>query len=247
MRALGVAITFACVSMVSGCGDQCQADEAHCEGQQIRTCDTTDDIYADWRGLGENCGTGSCIDLTVGGLREAVCSTSGQADPQCEASAAPVFCNTAGQRVSCNGVYSMIEDCTAEGQFCIDADHDGVFCSVGAAPDPACVQDGPDCDGDNVVDCYAGYVVGRVTCDPAMACLTSTVTWNVSGYSFTSDYAYCASATSCAGPDQASCSKDGRINGCIAGVAVAMSCGASLKCDEADTPWGTTEAVCRTR
>jgi hypothetical protein len=98
-----------------------------------------------------------------------------------------------------------------------------------------------------VVDCYAGYVVGRVACDRAATCVTSTVTWNVSGYSFTSEYPYCASATSCAGPDQASCDKDGHITGCIGGAAVAMACRPTLECDEACTPWGTTEAWCRTR
>jgi len=97
----------------SGCGNECSGGESTCEGGQIHTCDTSDDLYADWRGLGANCRPGSCIDVTTdAGLRAATCSTTGQLDPRCDAvtSSTPV-CSGSTTLVCAYGYSTVTDGC----------------------------------------------------------------------------------------------------------------------------------------
>ena len=124
-----VAVLAASVAALPGCGDQCQAGEATCDGAQIRTCDTSDDLYADWRGIGPDCGSAACIELTIDGLREATCSTTGQPDPQCAGDSGASFCDAAGEEVSCAFGYSTIDDCASAGEACVPGPYGDSYCS----------------------------------------------------------------------------------------------------------------------
>ncbi len=217
------------------CGDRCKDNEATCNGNTIYSCGPPDDFsnIRDFNDKGTDCGDATCIDVTYQGLRDAVCSTSGVADPRC-AGIEDEICFDANTELTCGAGYSLERDCTGA---CI-ADTSGsypkVFCSTETAPNPICVAAiGPICDNGTVATCFDGYVVDRIPC--SSGCATSDA-----------GTGYCTDAGTCPGSDQATCDDNfTALSGCVGGRSVAMTCNPGSYCEnDFVITTGTTEAVC---
>ena len=171
---LAVACLVVCSLSLGGCSvfDQCSDGESICQGDQIRTCDTSDDLSADWRGLGANCAPGYCVEVS-GPLRTAICSTTGAIDPRCATSGSFTGAICGGSDlVQCeDGTgYSLISGC--DSGTCVAPDgwpSGGAFCAESSSRDPACNDAGygSSCDEASVITCTDGYVSSRVACPPA--------------------------------------------------------------------------------
>jgi hypothetical protein len=229
-----VAVPF--LALGPGCGsDDCKEGESVCKGIHIGVCGRDGD-FSDSRTfhtLISGCAPEKCVDLTEGGMRVAICSSTGQPDPRC-ADRTGLGCVDERTTLSCDRGYGSGEQTCAGA--CIPLEG-GAFCSLEEAPNPACSNGGGGlvCDGASVVRCRRTYVVERFACEGGSSSCVSTAG---------SLRSYCATAETCDGPDDARCSDTTSIGGCVAGHRVSMSCTGQLKCEEYWTSETTRESEC---
>lgn len=232
--------------LVTGCGDYCEYSETICDGETILRCIQSDG-FADhsFADLGDACESGeTCVDtVDPAGRRDALCSFSGEPDPRCPREGLGVtrVCADDETVISCQAGYASSKRtcdvaCVAPGG--------SAFCSLDARPSPSCaISSASGCDevtGEAaVIVCREGYETDRITCASDQSCIEAQTRFH---------RAYCASDEPCEGSD--TFCRGGRIEGCVSGRTVAMTCNEGTACEEFgvlgddNRPTGATEAQC---
>jgi hypothetical protein len=253
----------------AGCGDYCEYDETKCDGDRILRCVESDGFGDHTFTLDDECATGErCVDVVEPrtgdgsdgegegsdggdgangeGIRHAVCSLTGETDPRCPDIRTTRICIDATTQLTCwFGYGSNLHACDVA---CIEP---GAFCAIETEPSPACDAiegdgSGYGCEArpgaDAVLVCRDGYATDRIACADEQQCIELGTPYH---------RPYCVSEEPCAGSDTF-CTGN-RIEGCIRGRTVSMTCSDGMQCEEFgvlgpdNRPTGATEAQCLRR
>lgn len=233
------------MGMSAACEDHCVPGETRCNGETITGCGGPENDA--FRTLIPGCRDDRCLDIEDGdGMRQAVCSATGQPDARCPTMGRSYLCVDDSTLLRCNEGYGWAEQ-TCRGA-CISDEPDGSdgFCSFDATQSRACSTDGPSCEAESTIRCRRGYVVDRIPCLDG-TCVVSPFTL-FDGNRPT----YCVTQTSCESQG-VRCTRSSRIDGCMSGRVVAMQCNEGTSCDQftvnptAPMESWQTEAMCLAR
>jgi hypothetical protein len=209
----------------TACGDHCVSGETTCNGDTISGCGGAE-APDEFRSLLAGCGEDRCLDIVDDeGLRQAVCSTTGELDPRCPADGRSRICIDDVTLLRCNDGYGWAEEACLGACITMEADGSNAFCSVDPAPSPACTEDGPACEPESAIQCRDGYVIDRIACaeGPCVASPRKLL--------FGDRLTYCVTAATC-DTENVECTSEDRIEGCVAGQVVWMQCNEGMHCGE---------------
>jgi hypothetical protein len=265
LRAAGLlSVGLSVAAGLVGCGEYCEYDETKCDDDGILRCYQSDGFADHTFTLEEGCAIGErCLDRILDpetglledpgaaggeheqGRRTAVCSLTGEeTDPRCPDSRLAKICIDDTSFVTCwFGYSSNLGACDVA---CIEP---GGFCAIETEPSSACDAitadgSGTGCDvtSNAILSCRSRYVTDRIACASDQQCVEASTPFHRN---------YCASEDPCAGSNTF-CTGN-RIEGCVDGRTVAMTCSEGTQCEEFgvlgpdNRPTGATEAQCLRR
>jgi len=190
---------------LTGCesAEDCQVHEARCEGHVALNCETAVDVKGKSRVFREtDCGTGTCqiddqgafcaVDPTpspaCNGASESVCNGSTVTNCRSGYASSTYDCTTKARAGVAFGSPTIP---ASAGTFCVTSTQlsstiglksQRAFCAIDAEPALAC-QGAPDdssapvfeCDGDDRVACFDGYILERTNCGSGRCSMNARV------------------------------------------------------------------------